>query len=72
MHWMNGFFGGGLMMIFWWGLFILGIAALVKWISGSGASNKNSEDSPLEILKRRYARGEISKEEFKSLKQDLI
>ncbi len=71
MHWMNGFWGGGFMMIFWWGLLILGIIALVKWIAGQNTSNKN-EDSPLEILKRRYARGEINKEEFESLKKDLI
>ncbi|RMF57854.1 MAG: SHOCT domain-containing protein [Calditrichaeota bacterium] len=70
MHWMNGF-GGGFMMIFWWGLLILGIVALVKWLMGQNQSSHGG-DSPLEILKRRYARGEISKKEFEELKKDLI
>lgn len=70
MHWMGGFFGGGFMMIFWWVLIIVGIFALIKWILPQGSQSGNGE-SPLEILKRRYARGEISKDEFNKLKSDL-
>jgi len=37
----------------------------------AGGQGASSVDSPLEILKRRYARGEINKNEFEEKKKDL-
>lgn len=71
MHWMNGMGIGGFGMILWWGLIILGTIALGKWIFDR-RSPVPQQESPLEILKRRYAKGEIAKEEFQELKKDLI
>ena len=75
----NGMMGGGtgIWMLFgmvFWILVIVGIVLLVVWVVqktvGGGAGG--TEGSALEILKKRYARGEISKEEFEEKKRDLL
>lgn len=70
MDWMNPCGGMMIMMVIWIALIILAIVALVKWISGSGAK-KSHDDEALEILRKRYASGEISKEEFEERKNNL-
>lgn len=70
MHSIGWFGGGWLMMTFTW-ILILGITYLVVKAVTGHATNTVPPDSATEILKRRYARGEISKEEFKSMTNDL-
>ncbi len=61
-------------MILFWGLVIWGIVALVRGLSQPGGSESVSSrpDSALEVLKKRYARGEIDKEEYEEKKKDLV
>ena len=54
-------------------LLILGIVLLVAWaVQRVGKSGfDRTEDSTVEILKKRYARGEINKAEFEEKKRDI-
>jgi len=74
--WGPGFGGGwGLGWIFplvFWGAIITGIVFLVRAASqGKGGSQSQAGETALDILKRRYARGEITREEFEAMKRDL-
>jgi putative membrane protein len=62
---------GWIFMIIFWGLIVLGLIFLIRWLVGMTKSTK-AEDSALDILKKRYARGEINKEEFEQKKKDLM
>ena len=64
-------FGGGIMMFVFWAAIIIFIVWVVKEIGGKNHERTNS-NSALEILKERYAKGEINKEEFEAKKKDLV
>lgn len=73
---MNGYgwsWGGmGLGMLLFWVLLIAGIVMLVKsFRSSGGRGNDEREKTALDLLKERYARGEIGQEEFMQKKRDL-
>ena len=71
MWWMWG--AGGLvmmlMMLVFWGLVIWGIVVGIRWLVRQGRDER--PDRALEILRERYARGEIAKEEFEARRRDL-
>ncbi len=59
-------------LVFWIAI-ITGVVLLVLWIVGKSGKlrHEHKEESALEILNRRYARGEISKEQFEEMKKDI-
>ena len=69
--WMWG--AGGLvmmlMMLVFWGVVIAGFVLGIRWLVSQGRPSVH--DSALAILRERYARGEISREEFEARRRDL-
>jgi len=64
--------GGGLVMLLFWLAVIGGLVWLVTSNAQRGpASAGRQEESALDVLKRRYARGEISKQEYEDMRRDL-
>lgn len=72
----HGWFGGmlGLGILFW-----IVIILLLIWVVKSLVGNQettpttevDNDDKAEDILRKRYARGEISREEFEQMKNDL-
>ena len=71
MHPFWGEWGIGMMLILLvlCGLVIMGFVFGIGWLSSQGSEPRT--DSPLDTLKRRYARGEIDKEQYEAKKRDL-
>jgi len=68
-----GWFGGIFMIVFWI-LILVGLVFFIKWLIQStsrGQAGGGGGNRALEILKERYARGEIDKAEFETMKLDL-
>ncbi len=75
---MTGFgmgLGGGLAMVFLWVVLIVGAVWLARGLFQNGqqphVSSTRLEPSADEILKQRYARGEITKEQYEQIRRDL-
>ena len=62
---------GSIWFVVFWGLIIWAVVNLVSKLSGSQSSRQGDQESPLDIAKRRYASGDISKEEYDRLRADL-
>jgi len=68
-----GWGGMGITMLMFWGLMIAALVVLLRFSrNGGGVCGKRvQEKGALDILKERYARGEVEREEFEQKKQDL-
>ena len=73
--WGMGWFGLIFMIVFW-GLIIVGLVLLIRWLIQNTSSKAHSGVSTgpkaIDILKERYARGEINRDEFESMKKNLL
>ena len=64
-------FGGLLMIVFWGGLLVL-LVLVVRWLGSDGSRREAAaRQTPLDILKERFARGEIDKKEFDDRRKTL-
>lgn len=65
-----GMGGGMIFMLLFWVLIIVGICYFIKNMSDKGKGG-GQEESAAEILKKRYAKGEISQAEYEKINKDL-
>lgn len=77
MHWgsygWDGGWFGWVGMVIWWLLVVMFVLAAIRWFSnraGSGTGAAHGK-SAMDILKERYAKGEIEKKEFEEKKKAL-
>ena len=69
--WGIGMMGGGMIgVVLFWALVIAGIVVAVKWLRGSSLTTAPAKTA-LDLLKERYARGEIERSEFEQKKRDI-
>ncbi len=64
---------GPLMMIVFIGAIVIVVVLLIRWLSGAsiGPAAVKAENAPIDILKERFARGEIDQKEFEERKKLL-
>ena len=63
---------GGVAVIAFWAALIVGVVLLVRMFSARQEGPPTpAPASPLEILQRRYAAGEVTREQFQQMQQDL-
>lgn len=72
---MMGDFGwwgfGPVMMFLFWGLFIVGLVALVRWLAAGSSPWRTDKNRVADIVRERYARGEIDRQEYEQKMKDL-
>jgi putative membrane protein len=66
-----GWGAGILHGVLWWALVVVGIVVLVRLLGGGLRRTEAPPETALDVLKKRYARGEIGKQEFEEKRRDL-
>lgn len=63
--------GMGFGMLIFWIIVVIFLFAIIRWAVGQGKTGYESTSQALNILKERYAKGEINKDQFESMKRDI-
>ena len=68
--WGHMIFGSVMMIAFWGGIIVL-IVLAIRWLGGTGHGHAPTGKTATDILKERFARGEIDKAEFEERRRAL-
>ncbi|MDH3713842.1 MAG: SHOCT domain-containing protein [Gammaproteobacteria bacterium] len=70
--WGMGWIGLGVLhMVVFWGVIVFVIVVLVRWLSGGSVNPPPAAKSAMDILRERYARGEIDHTEYERMRRDI-
>jgi putative membrane protein len=61
----------GMMLLFWGVVIFAGVAGIRWFVNQTKQTKQPRADSAMEILRERFARGEIEKDEFEAKKREL-
>jgi putative membrane protein len=61
---------GWITMLSFWVLMIVGAIVAVRWMNTHGGAG-GAPETPLQILRRRFAAGDLTKEQFEAMKRDV-
>jgi putative membrane protein len=67
---MDGYWGSWFGMGIWW-IVLLGIVVAAVWAGSRRREPPVGSESALDVLKKRYARGEINRDEYEQMKRVL-
>ena len=67
-HW---YYGGGVMWLLWIVLIIGAVIVFLNLVGRGNSTPTGKNESALDILKKRYARGEIDMEEYEQRRDEL-
>jgi putative membrane protein len=71
-HMMAGGGGGmGIVMVLFWLCVLSAVALMISGVISNHQSSTSAGSNALEILRQRYARGEIDKIQFEEMQRDL-
>ena len=69
-----GWWGMGLgpvFMLLFLGVLIVGFVTLIRWLAAESSPPRAREQTAVEIVQERYARGDIDRQEYEQKMQDL-
>ena len=69
--WGLGMGFGGLTMVLFWGVLLVGLVLLARSVGMSAGIGRRSASTPLDVLKHRYAAGQVTREQFEQMRKDL-